>query len=559
MLQFSNLYLLSQHERRGLSMRFSSLPTVIQSGNGFGKSAVVKSLYETFGAEPHRVDSSWRSAQVSSVVEFTVDGKQYAILKTGGSYAVFDEKQQLLMRTAAVTRELSPFLAKLFDFQLVMSGHDDDVVTPPPAYIFAPFYIDQDQSWTKPWDSFTRMHLPDSKRILADYHSGLRPNSYYEAKARQALLRSERKKIEAERGILDQTLRGMQTLVTDIVLSYDLQDFKQESSNLLEESDRLHNEQIHYRQRLVQIADERRLWIEQRDLVKTALAEMDAAFAEALERPSEIACPTCGQHYDNSITEQFALIEDTDGLYNALVIATGKLHELEEMANAERANIDKLSDRITAINHILGVRKADLSFRDVVAAEGRNEAARIIRQRIADTDTAIGEKRQLEDAEDEQMSAAVSRNRSAEIREFFYERLEKFAFDLGVRLEETRGAQLSSVSLRRGSEGPRGLLIYYYAFLQTARKYSSSTFCPIVIDAPNQQGQDTTNMPRMMRFILDEKPADSQVIIASEQLFGVAASEVDAVEVGKRSHQVLREEDYERVSDLIRPYYGQLI
>ncbi len=102
-------------------------------------------------------------------------------------------------------------------------------------------------------------------------------------------------------------------------------------------------------------------------------------------------------------------------------------------------------------------------------------------------------------------------------------------------------------------------MIYYYAFLQTARQYSSSAFCPIVIDAPNQQGQDTINMPRMMRFILDEKPADSQVIIAAEQLFGVAASEVDVVEVGKRSRQVLREEDYERVSDLIRPYLGQLI
>ena len=541
MLRFSNLYLLSQHERRGFSMRFSLLPTVIQAGNGFGKSAVVKSLYETFGAEPHRVDSSWRSAQVSSVVEFTVDGKQYAILKTGGRYAVFDEKQQLLIRTAAVTRELSPFLAKLFDFQLVMSGYDDDVVIPPPAYIFAPFYIDQDQSWTKPWDSFTRMHLPDSKRVLADYHSGLRPNSYYQAKARQALLRSERKAIEAERGILDQTLRGMQTLVTDVVLSYDLQDFKEESSSLLEESNRLHNEQIRYRQRLIGIADERRLWIEQRDLVKTALAEMDAAFAAALERPSEIACPTCGQHYDNSITEQFALVEDTDGLYKALVLSTDKLHELEEMANAERANIDKLSDRIATINRILGVRKADFSFRDVIAAEGRNEAARIIRQRIADTDTAIGEKRRLEDAEDEQMRAAVSRERSQEVREFFYEQLEKLAFDLGVRLEDSRRAQLSSVSLRRGSEGPRGLMIYYYAFLQTARKYSSSTFCPIVIDAPNQQGQDTINMPRMMRFILDEKPADSQVIIATEQLFGVPASEVDVVEVGKCSRQVLRE------------------
>jgi hypothetical protein len=360
--------------------------------------------------------------------------------------------------------------------------------------------------------------------------------------------------------VLDQTLRSMQTLVTDVVLSYDLKDFEEESRRLLEESNKLHNEQTSYRQRLSQIADERRLWLEQRDLVKAALAEIDTAFAAALEEPSDIACPTCGHHYDNSIVEQFALVEDTDGLYKALVISTDKLHELEQKANAERESIAKLSERIATIAGILGVHKTDLSFRDVVAAEGRNEAARLIRQRIEETDVLIGEKHGQEEGEDAAMRASLSRSRSQEIRDYFYDHLQKYAVALGVTsIDEQRKPQLSSVSVRRGSEGPRGLMAYYYAFLQTARKYSSSAFCPIVIDAPNQQGQDDLNMPRIMKFILEDRPADSQVIVATEQLFGVDPATVDVKEVGKRSHQVLREEDFESVSDLMRPYLGQLI
>lgn len=106
-------------------------------------------------------------------------------------------------------------------------------------------------------------------------------------------------------------------------------------------------------------------------------------------------------------------------------------------------------------------------------------------------------------------------------------------------------------------EGPRGIIAYYYAFLHTARKYSSSAFCPIVIDAPNQQGQDDTE--RVMRFIIDKRPADSQVTVATEDLFGLTDADATVVHVGKRANQLLDEDRYDEVSDIVRPCLGQLI
>ena len=45
------------------------------------------------------------------------------------------------------------------DFRLLMTDKRDEMIVPPPAYAFAPYYIDQDRSWTSAWASFTGMYL----------------------------------------------------------------------------------------------------------------------------------------------------------------------------------------------------------------------------------------------------------------------------------------------------------------------------------------------------------------------------------------------------------------
>jgi hypothetical protein len=175
MLRFSRLCLLSQYERRAFTASFLSDKIVLLAPNGFGKSAVLKSLYDALGAEPHRIDSAWRGARVETLLQFTVDGVPYTILKGNERYAIFDRADKLLLRTTSVGRELTAFLAKLLDFQLEMVDKKDEVITPPPAYMFAPFYIDQDKSWGETWVSFKGLYLNNSKQTLAEYHSGQKP------------------------------------------------------------------------------------------------------------------------------------------------------------------------------------------------------------------------------------------------------------------------------------------------------------------------------------------------------------------------------------------------
>jgi hypothetical protein len=130
----------------------------VRAPNNHGKSAILKSLYDTFGAQPHKIDDSWKRANTTSIVEFTLNDGHFVILKSAGTYAIIDANRNLLQNTSKISNVLAPYLANLWNFRLVVADKGDQVRIPPPAYIFAPFYVDQDNGWS----SFSRMYLPNT-------------------------------------------------------------------------------------------------------------------------------------------------------------------------------------------------------------------------------------------------------------------------------------------------------------------------------------------------------------------------------------------------------------
>jgi len=558
-LRFSKLYLLSQNERAGLEISFGDRPTLVRAPNQHGKSAILKSLYEAFGAQPHKVDDSWKRASVTSLIEFSVQGTNYAILKAAGYYSIFDSNKTLLLSTNKVSDELAPFLARLLNFSLVMVDKKDQVRIPPPAYIFAPFYVDQDHGWTAAWSSFSRMYLPNSARTLSEYHSGIRPNDYYEAMAERDRLRALAQTLEVERKAIDDAIRKIRTAAGEITLSYELSDFSSETTRLVSESQKLHEAQVSYRERLAALNEERQLWIDQRDILNGALSEMDSALSLAVRQPSHVECPTCGQEYENSLTEQFGLVEDVDGLIAARLNSYRKIAELDDSVTKCRSDLGEVEQAIARVATIFAIRKAELSFHDVVVAEGRTEAARLLQTRLAELDAEFLNLTRGIAEQNQRIKDTESKERTNKIKNEFLDLLADFSQKLDVRLADRKKLGLSGVNIGRGSEGPRALLAYYFAFLRIAQLYSSSVFCPIVIDAPNQQGQDQTHMPAMMRLMIDEAPKNSQLIIAAEDKFGLTDHDVKSIDITGQKDHVLRLDQFELVEGIIRPYLGFLI
>jgi hypothetical protein len=555
-MRFSKLSLLSQKEQRGLQIDFGSDRTVLVAGNGFGKSAILKSLYETLGAKPHKIDQSWTEARVTSLLEFSIDARSFAALKVGNNFTVYDEKKSISISTNHVTAELGPHLAELLDFRLVLTDKKEEIRTPPPSYAFAPFYVDQDRSWQRVWDSFKDLSMfSNSPRSLAEYHSGLRPNAYYEAKAKRDQIKAELVTIETERQALHQALKKIRESMTGAPLALTLDSFIQDTERLVSEGRILHTEQAKYRSELAALNEEHQLWRDHVSLVESALQEIDDTFTGSLEQPSDVECPMCGQHYQNQIADQFELVADKEDLLLALQSGRTHLKDVHDRLTIHRQKLDRVTNSIDRIQEVLAVKRGDISLRDVIAAEGRVEAQRYFQDRLASLDVDYGIKSRIMAESEQRMAEADNRKRKGNIRSYFSKQLQQFAANLDVRLPDANRLNLQGLHIGRGSEGPRALAAYYYAFLQTAHEYGSSTFCPIVIDAPNQQGQDAGHLQTIMEFLLTKAPFGSQVIIGAETFTPVG--DVNVIDISWKKDRVLREDAYAQTLKYVEPFLQQ--
>lgn len=558
-MKFTKAYLLSRAEKTALSIDFSPSATVIRAGNGFGKSALVKSLYDTFGAQPHRIDETWRNGNVTSAVDFEIDGEPHTIVKFAGTYAVFGRSGRKEFQTTSVSDGLAPYFAELLDFRLLMTNQRQEVVVPPPAYAFAPFYVDQDKSWQVAWEPFRDMYLPRSSTALAEYHSGLKPNAYYVAKAEKDRLAIRLKEAMTRRMGLVDALDHLRQIGVSTQIHFDLDDFQAETASLLNECESLQKQQADHRAELADLIDNRALWAAQASVIQAALAESEEVFRGAVKYPSDVECPTCGEHYANDIRTRFEIAADTEALTAALLNAQSEERMLTRKIDNARASIDGIAAAIARVQAILSTQREGISLGEVVAAEGRNAATQVLRDKVQALSASIGELQAQMDEFSAEMRRSQDRGRSKKINEFFRSNLEAFSASLDVRVDDRRGSTIVSTPYVRGSEGPRGLVAYYYAFLHTVRSFGTSTFCPIVIDAPNQQGQDADHLPAIISFLVNRRPRDTQVILAVEELVGITDQDASVVDVGVAKRQLLREDHFDPVSDHLRPYLAQLV
>lgn len=558
-VKFKNLFLLSQVEKRALHVPLHSQRLLIQGANGFGKSAIMKSLYEALGATPNKIDFRWKNANVSSCLEFEFAGATWFSVKAHGVLSLFNENGNRQFWGQRLVKDWGPKLADFFGFKLEMVDKDGETLTPPPAYLFAPFYIDQDGSWENTWVSFRKdFYLPESAITLADYHSGIRPDGYYAAKAEL----NKEKIVLSSLETAVETLRQAMTQIEEIegtTPTYDLQEFASECDDLVAESERLLVLQAEHRRRVSDLHEESHLVRAEAALLKNTLNEMRGEFQLASSLPRQVECPTCGHEYENSLAEKFALIEDEGVLSKALTEAQSKLERLVEKERVERGKLDTIYASLARVRQILETQKHSLSLNDVLVAAGKTEAAKLLRVSLNEKIVAADGSRKKAESLRVAMNEFTDRKRTAEIKTFYRTRLSMYSQKLDVHLDDPEHQAIVSINVARGSEGPRALLAYYYAFLHTQIEFTRGVQFPVVIDSPNQQGQDKVHLPQMLKFIFDHVPGDAQTIVAIEDASVLDLEDVVIATYGEAKRQILREQEFERVKTILDPFFQKIL
>ena len=559
-LRFESLELLSLRERKALTVRFHPLLTVIQGENDVGKSSVIKSLYWAFGATPPKIHQNWAKANVKALVTFTVNSIRYRILRNHDNFGVFDDTGKMLLSTSQITKELAPFIARLIDFKLVFTNRGQTSETPPPAYAFLPFYIDQDWGWRKPLDSFADLtQYTNFRKDLLEYHTGILPNEYYELNAERRGLESKRKTLDADRDVVRNALARFNLQASFDGLELSTEGHEEAIEQLLRRVKLVKQIRQERANQLADILDQRLILDQQNAVVRSAIRELekDASFAGELEEV-EVSCPTCGTVHHNDFANRFSIVQDREACFEFLTDTTQRIRALATQAGKAEADMLDADKALQEIQTTLDTKRGEVSLLEVIESRGRRIAADLFNSQLEELGdqiaTLIGEIARIE----KRLKELKDQKRREKIVNYYASQIIPYLDHLDVSNYTAEDyTKIPARMTETGSDLPRAILAYFLAILKTIHKHSTALFAPIVIDSPNQQDQDPKNLAAMIELILEPGLRDTQIILGTVSLHGHKVENGSVLEF-TRKLSVLNNDAYDGVLGSMKPLMDQM-
>lgn len=559
-LSISEILLISQKEKKARSVTFDPKRTVIQGKNHTGKSCLIKSIYRTFGAEV-TLHPKFKAANATTLVKFTIAGLQYQILRDDNQYAIFDGNGQFIRKFTSVSKQLGPYLSNLFNFRPLFQNKKNEYVTPTPAILFLPYYVDQDKSWMKSWSAFKSLEqFKDYRNQSIRYHSGLRANEYYQTRKELAQYLQAIEELDKEQKVTNKILSQVKDKLGQAEFNMDVEDFKEEIKELLVESDKLKQKEETLKHTLLEFYNIKAIIESQLEIIKRAILEnhKDLSFASE-ELEAMVDCPVCGAHYENSFTERFAIANDEQRSKDLMIELSKELEVINGKIAEENNKLLKTTAEVERIEAILSQKKGAIVFKDIIEHSGKKQVKELFQERVDMLIAQIKDNAIKKDDLQKTLKALEDRKRTANITEKFQDYLTLYLKKLDVQTlsrDDYKTLQTKIEERETGSALPRALIAYYYSFFNLMRDFSTTTFCPLLIDAPNQGDQDIKHIDDIMKFINENQPKDTQMILGISEDFGVNFN--CKVELLTEPYSLLNEQQYDAVLSEMQPKLEKL-
>ncbi len=536
-------------------MKFHPRKNLIVGLNHTGKSSLIKTLFVTLGARPKGHLREWDPNTVS-LVEFTVGKQRFRALHQSGYRALFDQDNRLI-DAAGTHAQWSESFARVTGFNLVVTDKSLSTVPADPRCFFTPFYIDQDGSWQAGWDTFPGMQQYNSPiGPILEYFTGIKPAAYYEVKA---IRDQENKQLDESRKEQQFLEKAKERFGRKLPLSgpkLDPQNFDVEIEQLSDEVTALNKRQEELRDvgvRQKELKDSLRLQI---DLAQTALQtyEDDTAFLRR-ESHGKLVCPTCGAEHQEQFLEILNYAENARVLEDLSIRLQDDLIKTSDQYQKTQRDLRELENNYRRIAGILDTRRGSLMFRQVVDSMGAETAFRAFQDESEDLKNEINERLGRIEELEGRLKLLTDKKRSKTILNSFRNAYAGALAKLNRPAIETSKVKITSRPDVSGSGGPRSLLAYYGAIWQTCYGDETSFAVPLVIDSPNQQGQDVINMPKVLEYLTSDLPSRAQVIVGSETDTDL---DFDQKLILEDPYKLLKESEFSSIRILLDPLVQQM-
>lgn len=522
-LIFKKLWILSKAEKAAINLSFSPNVNLLIGENDVGKSTLIKSIYHCLGADTPQINNSvWKKANPIYCVEFEVAGATYHVVRDEKYFGVFDGNKRLISRHAGIggPSGVAKFINKLLDFDIELERHADGKLgIAGPAFYFLPFYVDQDEGWSTSWSSFVGLQQFGSyRKLMLEYHLGVKPQSYYDAKKREIELQQQLHAIQTDRVSMQAARNSVQKRKVRVQVDLDPAAFRAELEGVVDQYNAVYGQQQEVLSRLKDIRNQRNAIDTELNILRKGINELEAdySYLESSETPNLVDCPTCGTEFENSFLERFGLLDDIDHCRALADQWLKKRSDITVQLQQIEEEYEKVSAVLKEVEATLARTKKNVTLSEIIASEGMKEMISTLNadiQAMLNREDGVNKKLLENEA-----GLKVDSARKKEIVSWYKARMKEYlnALNVGVLTENDYQSLDRQIKINAlGSDLPRALLAQCFAFLSTMSQFNSFVLCPLLIDSPFQQEQDVTNRQAIINFLLSKKLPDQQMILAT--------------------------------------------
>lgn len=560
---FNSLSIVSESESAAWTNTFKVGNNLLLGTNSKGKSRVIKFLMWALGAEPPRRIAGGFDKDAVALLELKADDKVLTFLRRGDAKAVFDAEGALLFASSSGSA-WSEYFAGLFDYPLKLQRHDaGDIGFAGPSYALLPFYLDQDEGWESKWASFSDLgQFAAWSGPVFDYFTGRRSSEYAAARVERMTIMAQLRDVQARQRLHTQTRSAVQSMLPQEPASLDEGLFAAELKRLAESVTKLAKEQEWVKLRLAEVARRREQKRADLRLARRAEKELmdDLAYLSDFEDGREIECPTCGHLHGVSLTARMDLAQTTDETHQ-LCVALGR--DLETLLRQESELADKLaalSKRHQEIELQLAERRGDTTLDDVIAAKSQDVVMLAFDKTGEAVRTELGRLEAQRVDVDTRLSKLSNKENEKAVEQFYKDAIKALASRLDVTPKELGGrlAIGRKPPEASGSPFPRTALANNLALVATHHEFGNGPTFPLVVDTPQQKGQDDPNLAKALNEVFGAVGVRQRILavekLPSGWLPGADVKIIDFI----HDRALLQRPVFEEVAVKVRPFLSAM-
>ena len=569
-LVFKRLVVASDTLKSGNQFEFKPRFNLITANdNSVGKSTLAKLLFWALGGDPV-LDVTWTGFDVRCLVDFSVGNQTYQAGRYGNIMFLRRPNGEW-EKFPKITGAYSDAFAEIVGFEALLPSRSDStkLETPPPAFYFLPFYVDQQRSWSHAWNGFTNLEqYAKWQKTIIEYHTGYLRPEFFTFEEKIAAQNLEKKTAEGEVRKIETAIDVVKTYVPQSrkMVTLSKGEFDILASEVSDDIAKLQAKQENLLGTIAEIQTERVYLQGQLDLATIASSELDKDYTFSVEciEGESLLCPLCGTMHDNSSPSRASILADKDEAERQVMQINGKIERLnKELANSQkrlestRTEIDEINSKYKSLEPSSMPENqenaSEASFLDSIASRAVQKHV----QRTMETKTALirsinstnrslraEQKKLLTKEQREDLNAAFKNSLTSYLQELNAQGVNLAPVESPLDYKKIHGSG-------GAAESTRGILAYYMSVIRQAHKAENEAFSAIVIDTPNQQEQADFNYEKILQFLTGAVPSNAQLILCAMNRDEIKDYKREAHVIELDEQKILKETNYTECRSLL--------